>query len=377
MEPPREHIGSTENQSGTRSPSHHNSDVSDDEPTRWEERNTTEEPEIELEEVEQDTLQREDTTERDQTVPEEEQKDASDRRDKATQEEHSAPQSPRIVVTTERNIEKHKRKRVSSVLKNDIDQYLVGYGEDYGALSSVTDLDQEGLKRFGRRDIAKRLDKVGAKRSGDNQVHKLKTRVKTEHESKATVPKAKTDSPPQKSKKLPRFPKFSKGPKFVKKQGFSASDVLHRGEERIQMTAHILPEPGQLSMTQEETHPAEDRNLRNETNLKINHMEDPAESRPRAQSADSIAVNTSVGSSCSDSETPLDVEEGADTVLPQETETVAEQVMRLHSSIETYGPEITAKVRYISTIKEVQAILWLDTQNPHECCGNTCICTSM
>ena len=46
-------------------------------------------------------------------------------------------------ATKNKKATKRNRRRVSSVLKNDMELYLEGYGEDYGALSSKTNLELE------------------------------------------------------------------------------------------------------------------------------------------------------------------------------------------------------------------------------------------
>ena len=232
------------------------------------------------------------------------------------EEQDSVAPIPRIVVTGERKTSQQNRRRVSSVLKNDMEQYLEGYGQDYGALSSATDLELEGLHPYGPAEIKKSLVMKG-------------------ESSRSKKKERKNDKPQQKKfrKKL-HFPKIPKPTQshFGKrgKKGISVSAVVNTGDEGVHTTAlkKDLPEPGQLIAKQLQSH-------RDMDTAKDDTQVQEAE---KEEDADSVAVNTSLGSS--GSETSLYSEKGSGGVsLPLEVESITDQVRRLQLSVEVYSPE--------------------------------------
>lgn len=246
------------------------------------------------------------------------------------EQEDSVTPIPTIVVTGERKPAKHNRRRVSSVLKNDMEQYLEGYGEDYGALSSGTDLDLEGLHPYRPAEIKKSLE----------------TKGESSRQTKAT--KNKDQSRKKKPRKKLHFPKIPKPTQshFGKRgnKGISVSAVVNTGNEGVHTTAikKDLPEPGQLIAKQLQSR-------RDMDTTKDNVIVEDAE---KEEDADSVAVNTSLGSS--GSETSLTSEKGSGGVsLPLEVESITDQVRRLQLSVEVYSPESlgeSSKVGYFPCI---------------------------
>ena len=220
----------------------------------------------------------------------------------------SLPPIPRIVVTGEKKPKKRAVRRVSSVLKNDMEQYLEGYGEDYGALSSTTDLDLEGLHLYKPSEIKKSLTTKG---EGSTQ-----SKTSKEHRRKREKKKSR-----KKKEKLPK-----NNPHFGKK-GFNVSEDVNTGDDGVYSVAMVktIAEPGDLIATQLQSQ----RDMGTETS-----QQDGREQ----EDADSVAVNTSLGSSGSESSL-ADVGESKGVSLPLEEETINDQVRRLQLSVETYSPE--------------------------------------
>lgn len=179
---------------------------------------------------------------------------------------------PQITVTT-------PTRRTSSVLKNDMEQYLGGYGSDYGVTSSTTDLEMEGLKPFKSAEIHR----------------SLKTKEKKRNKYK---------------RKWPRFKK--------KSTAIAAGEVKRRD----------LPESDQhlAGVKQSDTDSSSDT---------ISIIYEDQQSNAESSEINSIAVNTSLGSDHS-------VGSGEDTPhvqLPLATESATEQIRRLQISTELYGPQ--------------------------------------
>ena len=283
----------------------------------------------------------------------------------------AVPAIPKIIVTEDRKTLKRNRNRVSSVLENTMDKYLEGYGDDYGALSSEVDLEQEGLEGFQPIDVARSLDRLDVERrnkdkkkgegedSGNNKG--ISKQTTNQSNGKPIQPK---ESPPKPSKKLFSFPKLPKTPRFIKKnkKGFGASN---KGEEAVHMTAHIkeLPEPGNFKLrtmpsSTSEITPVDDKApSANQTKCKDSVAQrtplvEDSQTLEEQIEVNSITVNTSVGSS--DLELSLadgnDAESG-DASLPMEMESIIDQVRRLQLSLEEYGQnfEEGGKVDYLNS----------------------------
>ena len=218
----------------------------------------------------------------------------------------SLPPIPRIVVTGEKKPKKRVVRRVSSVLKNDMEQYLEGYGEDYGALSSTTDLDLEGLHLYKPSEIKKSLTTKG---EGSTQ-----SKTSKEHRRKREKKKSrkKKEKPP---KNNPHFGKTN------------VSEDVNTGDDGVHSVAMVktIAEPGDLIATQLQSQ----RDMDTETSQQ--------DSREQ-EDADSVAVNTSLGSSGSESSL-ANVGESKGVSLPLEEETINDQVRRLQVSVEIYSPE--------------------------------------
>ena len=232
------------------------------------------------------------------------------------EEKGSLPPIPTIVVTREKKPKKRAVRRVSSVLKNDMEQYLEGYGEDYGALSSTTDLDLEGLYPYKPSEIMKSLATKGdsSTESKTSEKHRKKRKKKT---------REKKEKPPNNHPHL-------------RKKGFNVSEDVNTGDKGVHSVAMVksIAEPGDLIATQLQSQ----RDKDTETSQQDSREQEDAES---------VAVNTSLGSSGSESSL-ANAEESKGVLLPLEEETINDQVRRLQLSLETYSPESLggAKVCY-------------------------------
>lgn len=181
-------------------------------------------------------------------------------------ETDARPEVPKIVVTEERKTLKANRHRVSSVLENGVEQYLSG-GLDYGAVSSKTDLDKEGLERFKPIEVARSLDRLDAIRtkagekeekqeSGGEEVQPPEAKPETDTATGAANGKPSEStfvkSASKAAKKLLKIHKRPGTPRLGKKVPtvFQTSNILHEGEGGVLMTARIkgVPEPGQFKL---------------------------------------------------------------------------------------------------------------------------------
>ena len=221
-----------------------------------------------------------------------------------------------VMVTSERKM-KRNRNRVSSVLRNDIDQYLEGYGEDYGAISSATDLEQEGLQQFAPVDVVKNIDMMTARKTPEEN------RRKFVHSAQAKVD-LDQKTPSKNRRKLLQLPKLPRTPKFRKKSKIG-DGVLCRGTDEVQMISRIrdIPEPGK---------PVEGWKAESP------HVESTGRSpKQTGVDATTVVVNTSTGSS--DSGFSLRNAESGGVPLPLDTESVNDQARRLQLSVQAYIPE--------------------------------------
>ena len=120
-------------------------------------------------------------------------------------------------ITEARKTTKRSHRRVSAVLRNDMEQYLDGYGENYGALSSKTNLELEPwLEDF----VEGEREEDGNRRSGKGKKMKKKRKKKSgsqgsSSQSKSTDTSQKPKSP-KKSKKILSFSKMPKLPSALR-----------------------------------------------------------------------------------------------------------------------------------------------------------------
>lgn len=217
--------------------------------------------------------------------------------DLENEETDKVPDLPSIVVTSEHVPEKQVRRR-HSVMRNDMEQYLEGYGENYGALSSSTDLELEGLKHYKAKEIAK------------------KTKEREENK------KDKTSSPKLKSKRFLRFPKF------------------HKSSKKVSDDCEPVP-------TKEIT-----------TDRAAHSLENPSETSPDNIDENSVAVNTSLGST--ESVPGMEEDEGH-VKLPLEVESKSDQVRRLQLSLQEHDesqlPQVCKILRFLYA--------YTNTHNPY------------
>lgn len=105
-------------------------------------------------------------------------------------------------VGEERRLAKRNRRRVSNPLKNDIELYLDGYGENYGALSAnanlelgpwLDDLSEEG--RMGH-DTSKRKKRKRRKKTKKSSSHGSSSPPKSAGSLKRPKKSTKTSKPP-------------------------------------------------------------------------------------------------------------------------------------------------------------------------------------
>ena len=115
-------------------------------------------------------------------------------------------------ITEARKSTKQSHRRVSAILRNDMEQYLDGYGENYGALSSKTNLELEPWLEYF---VEGEREQDGNGRSGKGK--KMKKRRKKSSSPRSSLRSKSTDTPqkpksPKKSKKILSFSKMSKLP---------------------------------------------------------------------------------------------------------------------------------------------------------------------
>ena len=236
------------------------------------------------------------------------------------EEEDKATSLPQIVVTTDPSKStRHKRKRLSNAVKNDNEDYLVGYGQDYGAISSATDLEKEGLSKYADKDIAK----------------KLKERDKKKSNSDTKEPKAKK-----------KFNLFSKSAKKSREEKQSPDEVLEYKDISSPTQAQYkdVPSPTQAqykdisSPTQ-----AQYKDVPSPTRVRFKEPDtDPTNKRGSGHTdVNSMGVNTSLGSEQSESSLVGQLQELGGVAeerlqLPVEEATISEQVARLQRSVEEY-----------------------------------------
>ena len=231
-----------------------------------------------------------------------------DGKESSTHPPHSRDKTefiPRIIVTEPTKSLRAKRQQISDPIKDDNEDYLEGYGIDYGAISSTTDLEKEGLSKYAEKDIAKKLKE------------KRKRIKKLNEQSKK----------PQKEKK--KFSLFSRSKKKSKDK--------EQDEHILDYTE--LPSPSKSSVRFADI-------LEEEIRKRESVISD----------VNSVGVNTSLGSDHTDTSI---LERGGATEglqLPTEEESISEQVRRLQASVDQYNQEKQGN-------KKVEFFL-----NNHYCC---------
>ena len=234
------------------------------------------------------------------------------------QEEVDSP-IPQIVISSEApKSNRMKRRRISNAIKNDNDDYLEGYGQNYGALSSATDLDMEGLVPFPSKEIAKSLKR----------------------RDKQKTPKAKR-----------KFNIFSRKKKGDNRQGNrNSAGVLEYSEPTETSSPSTKTRDGVSSVGQNEpAHPkAVNRVSTNKKASQKSNVHFAETSQPQHDSThlidadiDSVGVNTSLGSEYSVTSLLGGLERGSgegdeQLQLPTEEESISDQVLRLQRSVEEH-----------------------------------------
>ncbi len=199
------------------------------------------------------------------------------------------PPLPTILVTESKSM-RIKHKRMSNPIKDDNQDYLEGYGANYGAVSSTTDLEKERLPKYAEKDIAK----------------KLKQKRKVSEESEKS---------PKKAKK--KFGLFSRSKKMVE----------DKTQAEVTLDYKEIPSPTKSTVRFAEV-----------------LIEDDFTKRDSGLTDISLGVNTSLGSEHSEGSL---VENGCGQSgcglerleLPTEEESISEQVRRLQVSVEEYNHE--------------------------------------
>lgn len=105
-------------------------------------------------------------------------------------------------VGEERKSAKRNRRRVSNPLKNDIELYLDGYGEDYGALSATVNLALEPWLEDSSEE--ERMGQDNSKRK--KRKRKKKAKKSSSHGSSSPTKSSGSLKRPKKSTKTGKFP---------------------------------------------------------------------------------------------------------------------------------------------------------------------------
>ena len=224
---------------------------------------------------------------------------------------------PEIASTSDRKAKSLRRVSIGNKAVGEMDQYLGGYGEDYGSRSSTTDLKQEGLRYYKEREIKKSLaarDK--GKHSRDGGANQAK------EEEAALMPSK------HKSRRLLNFSKFTRKNKKtaqVVEPDEVASFQPH--DDTSPLPAAVIPQ-----IVVETIHVNGER--------------------------DSIAVNTSLGGTDSD-DTMIDETGKGRVHLPLESESVSDQVRRLQQSVKEHHPD-----DIIAEVRTIQSFLYMHNIGP-------------
>lgn len=218
----------------------------------------------------------------------------------------TVPPIPAIVISTEGSKSNRvKRRRINDAIKNDNEDYLDGYGQDYGALSSATDLEMEGLVHFQPKEITKSL------KGRDKQVSKGRNPKSPKH-NKSKSPKVKR-----------KFNIFSRQTKKKAQEGITKSAVTP-GYSFKETSPDVKDQSFEVKGHPQRTSTA---------------MSDP--------DVNSLGVNTSLGSEPSTSSFTGVIEErelGEQLILPTEEESLSAQVFRLQRSVEEYDQRDSFRV---------------------------------
>ena len=130
-------------------------------------------------------------------------------------------------VSQGRKSAKRNRRRVSSALKNDMEQYLEGYGENYGALSAATHELRPWFDDYSEEEDHRRQQRKKNKKRKEKKKKKNKTEKNTNQEGSSSPNESpkKHDSPKQ-SKKNVKLP-----PAFVGKNRKKQVEVEKTGQK--------------------------------------------------------------------------------------------------------------------------------------------------
>lgn len=243
------------------------------------------------------------------------------------------PPIPQIIVSPDApKSNRLKRRRFSNAINNDNDDYLDGYGQDYGAISSATDLDKEALVPFQPKEINKSLKHRGKERGRDRN----KKSPKHEVNDKQKTPKAKR-----------KFNIFSRKKKGDDLQGNRESTIVLEYSEPKETNSpsaktrdSVQREPAQSKGV---NHVSTKEKASHENKVHFAETSQPQRDSTHLTDADinSLGVNTSLGSE--HSETSLvggvereSVERSEKLQLPTEEESISDQVLRLQRSVEEH-----------------------------------------
>ncbi len=238
---------------------------------------------------------------------------------------------PKITGAPERKIKGIRRASIGNKAEGEVDQYLGGYGEDYGSRSSTTDLEQEGLRYYKEREIKKSL----AARDKEKEKWQSKENSPTKDNETAAAPA----SSKHKSKKLLNFSKFTRKNKKTSKVADQSVADLPQPQEFTTVTPPIKPKPVATVLPQ----------IMVETVL-INGERD------------SMAVNTSLGGTESDDTLVDEPAAGKGHVhLPLESVSVSDRVRLLQESVKEHHPddilaEVSISIHNLCTLLKLALI---------------------
>ena len=258
---------------------------------------------------------------------------------------------PEIASASDRKLKLPRRVSIGNKAVGEVDQYLTGYGEDYGSKSSTTDLEREGLKYYKEREIKKR---VAARDKGKQPSRDSSPTKTTDEDEEKKI--AMSSGFKGKSKKLLNFSKFTRK---NKKKTTEVEAEAPSTPPSSKYTHHITPPHGgdvtRPPHTNDVTPPHNDVTpIHNDVTDKTTTFVIPqiVVGTPRLNGErDSIAVNTSLGGT--DSEDTLVDEAAADKIkghvhLPLESLPVSDRVRLLQQSVQEHNPnDFVMEVSYI------------------------------
>ena len=234
---------------------------------------------------------------------------------------------PTILVTREKRTTVKERRRTSNVLSTDLEQYLEGYGEDYGALSSATDLDMEGLDFFDLKELtAERFKGLKGKvMYSPIKEEPVKSRPEENEAKKEPEPEASMDL------RIPKlFNRRSKSASAMDRIA-AAQTVNRKISQPKPDTQPILEKPEHETVI----HVVGTTRGGDDTQEQYNQA--MSSLTASESSADSVAVNTSLDESSS-SEHYAPQEEQHEAPLSLEVETLDDRLSRFKQDIQSHAP---------------------------------------